>query len=173
MKDSVPVAAIVGIFLLAAAVTLGVIYVQQNQDIRDKAAQESRVSQIQSMTEITGDTDAKVGGYICPYMQAHPSGTVVFYDVDRDAIAQQGVATGQKVYTISLPRGNYIALFAPDNLSWPTYAYTNYVSCGLNPAQCTNHEVPILGVSAGTYGNIDLCDAQFLKEGVPDTLLSL
>lgn len=173
MIDRTPITAIIGIFLLAAAVTLGVIYTQQNQDIRDKAAQESRVSQIQNMTQLPEGADAKVGGYICPYMKAHPSGTVVFYEVDKGAIAQKRVVTGQKVYTISLPAGNYIALFAPDDLSWPTYAFTNYVICGLNPQQCTNHEVPILRVDGDSYGSTDLCDAQFLKDGVPDALLSL
>jgi len=117
-------------------------------------------------------TPANVHGLICNYgPDVYPAGSVMFYDVEQNTLVAYQVNENDNVFSAQIPPGNYAIFFSPQNPLLPIYGFTEYVSCGLNPASCQNHDVHINKIMPGEeYGNIQICDPQYVQEGLPEEL---
>lgn len=115
---------------------------------------------------------ATLHGTICAYgKDAYPAGTVLFYELDSQALFKVAVAENTNSFSAPIPEGAYIALFEPRNPVLPKFGFTQYVKCGLNPEKCLDHALLEMTVKASQeYGQINLCDPQYNQAGLPPEL---
>lgn len=124
----------------------------------------------EQVTEASADT-AEVYGLICKYGEEHPAGTVLFYEPESETVHRLAMAQDKNIYSMTVPAGQYMAFFEPADSTLPIFAFTQYVNCGLDPNSCTDHSMAIFTVEAGQeYGQIDICDPQYVQDGLPTEL---
>ena len=123
--------------------------------------------------EITDDTPntAEIFGLICEYENTHPAGVVAFYEPSTETLHRMPIVQDTNVYSMKVPAGDYMAFFEPTNRELPIFAFSQYVNCGMTPDSCTDHSMVTFTVEADQeYGQVDLCDPQYVQDGLPTEL---
>jgi len=140
----------------------------------NQARTESAVEIPENMSpfnELSGQV-ATLHGTICAYgPEVFPVGTVLFYQLDSRTLFKVEVAENTNVFSAPVPAGNYIAIFEPRNPVLPKFGFTQYVACGLDPKNCSDHSLLEMVVETDQeYGQINLCDPQYNQAGLPSEL---
>ncbi len=117
-------------------------------------------------------TPSKVHGTVCPYGQnVFPAGSVMFYDSKHNELIVHKLRENENSFSIQVPPGEYAVFFAPQNQLLPIYAFTQYVTCGLDPNNCPDHNLLLTTLQpAEEYGGIQICDPQYNQTGLPANL---
>lgn len=114
---------------------------------------------------------AEVSGTVCPFSGEAKPGILAFYEVDTKQLYKSDMTSENNVFTVNIPAGRYLTIFEPTQIDLPNFAYTEYVRCGLDPNECTDHSLSVYQVEAGkTYGQIRVCDPQYKQEGLPASM---
>lgn len=121
----------------------------------------------------TGITPATVHGLVCTYGQdVFPAGSVIFYEPQQNNLVVYKLQENENSFSVQVPPGKYAIFFSPQNPILPNYAFTQYVSCGLNPESCQDHSLLINDLEpAQEYGNIMICDPQYDQTNLPEELI--
>jgi len=114
---------------------------------------------------------AEVSGTVCPFSGEAKPGILAFYEVDTKQLYKSDMTSENNVFTVNIPAGRYLTIFEPTQIDLPNFAYTEYVRCGLDPNECTDHSLSVYQVEAGkAYGQIRVCDPQYKQEGLPASM---
>ncbi len=113
---------------------------------------------------------SQINGTVCKYGSNYVAGTALFYNMDTKTTVQTKVTAGTNFFSLSVPLGNTVAIFYPDDLTLPPFAYTAYITCGMHPDSCTDHSPLIMQVKSQVYGSVKLCDPQVNYQGLPNAL---
>ncbi len=114
---------------------------------------------------------AEVSGTVCPFSGEAKPGILAFYEVDTKQLYKSDMTSENNVFAVNIPAGRYLTIFEPTQIDLPNFAYTEYVRCGLDPNECTDHSLSVYQVEAGkTYGQIRVCDPQYKQEGLPASM---
>jgi hypothetical protein len=114
---------------------------------------------------------ASVFGKVCPFGKQFIAGSVIFFDAKTGVSVQTQMKAGEGVYNIKMMPGSYVAIFKPTDRTFPNFAYSEYVRCGLKPNTCQQHGLLELKIEKNKeYGQVDLCDPQYTQAGLPTEL---
>lgn len=124
--------------------------------------------------ETKSETTAEISGLICAHgPDKQLAGRIIFFEFDTKIAYERNIPENTSSYTINVPAGKYVAFFKPEGV-WPIYAYSQYVTCGLDPNICTEHNVLLLTAERdGEYGEVHLCDPQYEDKTRYSMLLTL
>lgn len=116
---------------------------------------------------------ATVHGLVCGYGQdVFPAGTVLFYESEKKDTVTYEIPANDNTFSVQVPPGEYAVFFLPADTSLPKYGYTEYVTCGLNPTTCLNHDLLVNKLESGQeYGNVKICDPQYVQTDLPKELI--
>ncbi len=116
---------------------------------------------------------ATVHGLVCTYGEdLFPEGSLIFYEADQKNMVTHKIPENENTFSVQVPAGEYAVFFAPNDTDLPKFGYTEYVTCGLDPNTCENHELLVNKLESGQeYGNIMVCDPQYVQANLPEELI--
>jgi len=124
-----------------------------------------------SQEELATAEKSQVNGLICSYDDTYQAGKINFFQPLSGVVYEFPVAEGADRYSEMVPVGSYVAIFTPDDEQLPKLAYTEFIDCGLDYDECTDHSLGQFVVAPdSSYDGVFFCDAMYEEDGLPEFL---